>query len=72
MDRDRFVVNLDVKHFSPEELTVKVNDDYVEIRGKHDEHQVTDSTFSIFLYHFEPGKGIQLNYNGSFKPTKHT
>ncbi|KAI7800843.1 crystallin, alpha B, a [Triplophysa rosa] len=39
MDRDHLVVNLDVKHFSPEELTVKVNDDYVEIRGKHDERQ---------------------------------
>lgn len=42
MDRDRFVVNLDVKHFSPEELTVKVNDDYVEICGKHEEREVTN------------------------------
>ncbi|XP_048017295.1 crystallin, alpha B, a [Megalobrama amblycephala] len=39
MDRDRFVINLDVKNFSPDELTVKVNDDFIEIHGKHDERQ---------------------------------
>ncbi|KAG9265415.1 alpha-crystallin B chain-like isoform X1 [Astyanax mexicanus] len=39
MDKDRFVINLDVKHFSPEELSVKVNDEYVEIHGKHEERQ---------------------------------
>ncbi|XP_076839250.1 alpha-crystallin A chain [Brachyhypopomus gauderio] len=38
-DRDRFTVYLDVKHFSPEELSVKVADDYVEIEGKHGERQ---------------------------------
>ncbi|KAI2656154.1 Alpha-crystallin B chain [Labeo rohita] len=39
MDRDRFAINLDVKHFSPEELKVKFNDDFIEIHGKHDERQ---------------------------------
>ena len=39
-DKERFVINLDVKHFSPEELTVKVNEDYVEVHGKHEERQV--------------------------------
>ncbi|NP_001079340.1 crystallin alpha A S homeolog [Xenopus laevis] len=38
-DRDRFVINLDVKHFSPEDLSVKVHDDFVEIHGKHNERQ---------------------------------
>ncbi|XP_062866574.1 alpha-crystallin A chain [Trichomycterus rosablanca] len=38
-DRDRFTVHLDVKHFSPEELQVKVADHYVEIQGKHGERQ---------------------------------
>ncbi|XP_075436707.1 alpha-crystallin A chain [Ascaphus truei] len=38
-DRDRFVINLDVKHFSPEDLSVKVLDDCVEIHGKHSERQ---------------------------------
>lgn len=38
-DRDRFAVYLDVKHFSPDELNVRVTDDYVEIQGKHGERQ---------------------------------
>uniref|UniRef100_A0AAY4AIF4 Alpha-crystallin B chain n=1 Tax=Denticeps clupeoides TaxID=299321 RepID=A0AAY4AIF4_9TELE len=38
-DIDRFAINLDVKHFSPEELTVKVNDDYIEIHGRHEDRQ---------------------------------
>ncbi|KAG1951494.1 crystallin, alpha B, a [Pimephales promelas] len=39
MDRDRSAISLDVKHFSPDELTVKLNDDFIEIHGKHDERQ---------------------------------
>lgn len=39
-DRDKFTVYLDVKHFSPDELSVKVTDDYMEIQGKHGERQV--------------------------------
>uniref|UniRef100_A0AAR2KSH0 Alpha-crystallin B chain n=1 Tax=Pygocentrus nattereri TaxID=42514 RepID=A0AAR2KSH0_PYGNA len=46
MDRDRFIINLDVKHFSPEELSVKVNDEYVEIHGKHEDRQVIEYTCS--------------------------
>ncbi|XP_004086069.1 alpha-crystallin A chain [Oryzias latipes] len=38
-DRDKFTVHLDVKHFSPDELSVKVIDDFVEIQGKHGERQ---------------------------------
>ncbi|KAK1169610.1 alpha-crystallin A chain [Acipenser oxyrinchus oxyrinchus] len=38
-DRDKFTIYLDVKHFSPEELSVKIVDDYVEIQGKHGERQ---------------------------------
>ncbi|XP_018605477.1 alpha-crystallin A chain-like [Scleropages formosus] len=38
-DREKFMVYLDVKHFSPDELNVKVMDDYVEIQGKHGERQ---------------------------------
>ncbi|XP_058283642.1 alpha-crystallin A chain isoform X2 [Hylobates moloch] len=38
-DRDKFLIFLDVKHFSPEDLTVKVQDDFVEIHGKHNERQ---------------------------------
>ncbi|XP_067307947.1 crystallin, alpha B, a [Pseudorasbora parva] len=38
-ERDRIVISLDVKHFSPDELTIKVNDDFIEIHGKHNERQ---------------------------------
>ncbi|XP_056157438.1 alpha-crystallin A chain [Lampris incognitus] len=38
-DREKFTVYLDVKHFSPDELSVKVTEDYVEIQGKHGERQ---------------------------------
>ncbi|XP_060888944.1 alpha-crystallin A chain [Labrus mixtus] len=38
-DREKFTVYLDVKHFSPDELCVKITDDYVEIQGKHGERQ---------------------------------
>uniref|UniRef100_A0A8D0GJD8 Heat shock protein family B (small) member 6 n=1 Tax=Sphenodon punctatus TaxID=8508 RepID=A0A8D0GJD8_SPHPU len=37
LDKDKFSVLLDVKHFSPEELTVKVVGDYVEVHAKHEE-----------------------------------
>lgn len=40
LEKDKFSVNLDVKHFSPEELKVKVLGDMVEIHGKHEERQV--------------------------------
>lgn len=39
-DREKFTVYLDVKHFSPDDLSVKVTDDYLEIQGKHGERQV--------------------------------
>ncbi|XP_066495009.1 heat shock protein beta-6 [Tiliqua scincoides] len=37
MDKDKFSVLLDVKHFAPEELTVKVVGDYIEVHAKHEE-----------------------------------
>lgn len=36
-DKDKFQVNLDVQHFSPEEITVKTADGYIVIEGKHEE-----------------------------------
>ncbi|KAG7467441.1 hypothetical protein MATL_G00153810 [Megalops atlanticus] len=38
-EKDKFTVFLDVKHFSPDDLNVKVMDDYIEIHGKHAERQ---------------------------------
>ncbi|OCT72511.1 hypothetical protein XELAEV_18035491mg [Xenopus laevis] len=40
IDKDKFSVNLDVKHFSPEELKVKIVGDFIEIHGVHEERQV--------------------------------
>ncbi|KAL8173568.1 UNVERIFIED_CONTAM: hypothetical protein K2H54_009114 [Gekko kuhli] len=39
LDKDKFSVNVDVKHFSPEELKVKVQGDMIEVHGKHEERQ---------------------------------
>lgn len=39
-DREKFTIYLDVKHFAPDDLNVKVTYDYVEIKGKHGERQV--------------------------------
>ncbi|XP_018427455.1 PREDICTED: heat shock protein beta-6, partial [Nanorana parkeri] len=39
LDKDQFSVLLDVKHFSPEELSVKVIGDHVEVHAKHEERQ---------------------------------
>lgn len=50
LEKDRFSVNLDVKHFSPEELKVKVLGDVIEVHGKHEERQVC-SWLSFLLSH---------------------
>ncbi len=50
MDRDRFVVKLDVKHLSPNEPMVKINDDCIEIHGKRDERQVTKHKLTFILF----------------------
>ncbi|CAN0071140.1 unnamed protein product [Lampetra planeri] len=39
LDEDQFAVHLDVKHFAPEELGVKVVDDFIEVYAKHEERQ---------------------------------
>ncbi|XP_066594675.1 protein lethal(2)essential for life-like [Prorops nasuta] len=36
---DKFVVSLDVQQFKPEEVNVKVVDNYIIIEGKHEEKQ---------------------------------
>lgn len=44
IEKDRFVIYLDVKHFSPEELSVNVNDEYITIHAKHEDRQVRVTT----------------------------
>ncbi|KAJ8707446.1 hypothetical protein PYW08_010698 [Mythimna loreyi] len=38
-DKDKFQINLDVQHFSPEEISVKTADGYVVIEAKHEEKE---------------------------------
>ena len=38
-DKDAIKINLDVKQFKPEELSVKVADGFVVVEGKHEERQ---------------------------------
>nr|XP_033770013.1 heat shock protein beta-6 [Geotrypetes seraphini] len=39
LDKDNFSVLLDVKHFSPDEINLKVVGDHVEVHAKHEEKQ---------------------------------
>lgn len=39
-DDSGFTVQVDVKHFNPEDLVVKVIGDFVEVQGKHEEKKV--------------------------------
>lgn len=36
-DKDKFQVNLDVQHFSPEDISVKTSDGFIVVEGKHEE-----------------------------------
>lgn len=42
-DDSGFTVQVDVKHFKPEDLMVKVIGDFVEVQGKHEEKKVGDA-----------------------------
>uniref|UniRef100_A0A8C6WHD8 Heat shock protein, alpha-crystallin-related, b6 n=1 Tax=Neogobius melanostomus TaxID=47308 RepID=A0A8C6WHD8_9GOBI len=42
-DDNGFTIQVDVKHFKPEDLLVKVIGDFVEVRGKHEEKQKNGS-----------------------------
>lgn len=65
LEKDRFSVNLDVKHFSPEELKVKVLGDVIEVHGKHEERQVW-SLLSLLLIH--PGRMIRQTLPSAPEP----
>lgn len=39
LDKDKWQVNVDVQHFSPEEITVKTADGFIIVEGKHEEKQ---------------------------------
>lgn len=37
IDKDKFQIILDVQQFTPDEITVKTNDKYIIVEGKHEE-----------------------------------
>ncbi|TKS82999.1 Alpha-crystallin A chain [Collichthys lucidus] len=37
--KDSYVIYLDVKHFSPDELSVSVSDEFITIHAKHEDRQ---------------------------------
>lgn len=38
-DKDKWQINVDVQHFAPDEITVKITDGYIVVEGKHEEKQ---------------------------------
>ncbi|XP_053474131.1 crystallin, alpha B, b [Ictalurus furcatus] len=39
LEKDCFTINLDIKHFAPEELSVKISGDYIQVHAKHEDRQ---------------------------------
>ncbi|KAK3509446.1 hypothetical protein QTP70_035094, partial [Hemibagrus guttatus] len=45
-DNKTWRISLDVSHFDPEEVDVKINEGYLEIAGKHEERHNGHGTVS--------------------------
>nr|XP_028587880.1 alpha-crystallin B chain-like [Podarcis muralis] len=61
MDKDKFSVLLDMKHFSPEEMSVKVIGDYIKVHAKHEEQKTGHRHYYIsreFRHHYMIPKGV--------------
>lgn len=43
MEKDRLVIYLDVKHFSPDDLSVSVSDEFITVHAQHEDRQVRKS-----------------------------
>ncbi|KAI3373636.1 hypothetical protein L3Q82_022234 [Scortum barcoo] len=39
IEKDRYVIYLDVKHFSPDELSVNISDDFITVHARHEDRQ---------------------------------
>lgn len=63
LDKDKFQVNLDVQHFSPNEITVKTaGDNTIQIEGKHEEKQDEHGYISRhFVRKYQLPKGHDIN-----------
>ncbi|XP_033845841.1 heat shock protein beta-1-like [Periophthalmus magnuspinnatus] len=64
--KDRWKVQLDVKHFSPEELAVTTKDGYLQISGKHEEKQDQHGSVSrCFTRKYKLPLGVELQQASS-------
>lgn len=43
IEKDRYVIYLDVKHFSPDELSVSIDDEFITVHARHEDRQVRGS-----------------------------
>ncbi|XP_004077850.1 heat shock protein beta-6 [Oryzias latipes] len=59
-DESGFTVHVDVKHFKPEDLLVKVVGDFVEVQGKHEEKKENGPGFTTrqFNRRYRIPKGV--------------
>lgn len=39
IDKDKWQINVDVQHFAPDEITVKISNGFIVVEGKHEEKQ---------------------------------
>ncbi|XP_051970844.1 alpha-crystallin B chain-like [Xyrauchen texanus] len=61
LEKERFSVNLDVNQFTPEELSVKINGDFLEIHAKHEEREDDHGFVSReFLRKYRVPVGVDL------------
>ncbi|KAG9339627.1 hypothetical protein JZ751_023518 [Albula glossodonta] len=64
--QDRWQVNLDVNHFSPEEIIIKTKEGYLEIAGKHEERQDEHGFISrCFTRKYKLPAGVDLQHISS-------
>lgn len=54
IEKDRFVVYLDVKHFSPDELSVSVRYNFITVHAKHEDREVNTNFYQ------RPVSGVEL------------
>lgn len=60
---DTWKVQLDVKHFSPEEITVTTKEGYLQISGKHEERQDEQGSVSrCFTRKYKLPQGLDLQH----------
>ncbi|KAF7644232.1 hypothetical protein LDENG_00225250 [Lucifuga dentata] len=70
VEKDRYIIYLDVKHFSPEELSVTVSDDFITVHAKHEDKEDDHGFVSReFLRKYQLPAGVsRSDVNSSLSP----